>query len=321
MALPASRYLFGRITWYGFLITLGVVAALTLAVREEKRAGLPKDTVIDLSLFMLPIGIIGARLYFVAFSWDSFAADPKRILYIWEGGLAIYGGVIAGVITAAIFCRIRKISLPTLCDVIAPGLALAQGIGRWGNYFNREAFGLAVVDPSLQFFPFAVQIPENGMLVWHMATFFYESVWDLLVCAFLLLFRRRAARKGDVFLWYVLLYGAGRLIVESFRTDSLYTGGQIRISQLLAAVAVIAVAVRFLAVRSRALSRFGRFLSILLFALLITCLPVIARNGALHAGDRLLIRTLRLVGFSLTGIVTAMLLYFHRNGASTPKTE
>lgn len=316
MALPASRFLFGRITWYGFLIMLGVIAALFLAAREEKRTGLPKDTIIDLSLIMLPAGIIGARIYYVLFSLPSFADDPIRVLYFWEGGLAIYGGVIAGVITAAVFCRVRKLSFPALSDAIAPGLALAQAIGRWGNYFNREAYGLTVVDPDFQFFPFSVLIPEEGTQVWHMATFFYESVWNLLVFLFLWSFRRRSRGKGDVFLWYCLLYGAGRLVVESFRTDSLYAAGQIRISQLLAAAVIIAVLIRFLAVRFRALTLAAKLLMLVLIALLLISLPLIAANGFIRPSDRLLLRTARLAAFSFAGITAALLLYFRKSGES-----
>ncbi len=237
MAVPASRYIFGSVPWYSVLIVCGAALAVILAVREEKRAGLPKDTIIDLALWVLPLGILGARIYYVLFTWSQYRNNLVSVLYIWEGGLAIYGGLIAGLLTVIVFCRRRKLSLMTVCDILVPGVMLAQAIGRWGNYFNMEAYGLPLTDPSLCFFPMGVQIPENGTLVWHMATFFYESLLDFLIFLFLLYFRRRLVRRrGDVFFAYLFLYGAARLIVENFRMDSLYAGSQIRVSQLLSAL-------------------------------------------------------------------------------------
>lgn len=245
-AMPSSRYIFGTLPWYSVLIVCGITAALWLANREEKRLKLPKDTVIDLSLWLIPTGIIGARLYYVFFAWDAFSRDPISILYIWRGGLAIYGGVIGGGVAALIFSRRRKLPFLLLTDVIVPGLALAQCIGRWGNYFNMEAYGLTVTDPAWQLFPFAVLIPSSGEPVWHMATFFYESVWDFLVFLVLMAGRRHMRRIGDATLWYASLYGGGRLIIEGLRLDSLMTtGGSARISQLLSVVLCLAVFIIF----------------------------------------------------------------------------
>ena len=238
--MPASRYLFGALPWYSVLVVGGMLAAILLASREEKRLGLPKDTALDLALTVLPLGVLGARLYYVAFQWPAYAANPLRILRVWEGGLAIYGGILGGMLAVLLFARMRRLSLAVLLDSIAPGVALAQAIGRWGNFFNMEAYGAAVTDPRLQFFPFAVLIPEGGVYVWHQATFFYESLWNLLVFAALWSLRRRG-RPGDTFLRYTLLYGAGRLVVEGLRTDSLYLGETLRVSQALAACAVLAV--------------------------------------------------------------------------------
>ena len=246
-AMPYSRTIIGSIPWYSFLIVIGASLAIFLAVREEKRAGLPKDTVIDLSLWIIPFGIIGARIYYVLFAWDSFRSNPISVLYIWEGGIAIYGAVIAGFIVILIYSKVKKLSMLTLCDVLAPGLVLAQGIGRWGNYFNMEAYGETLTNPALCFFPFAVLIPEAGGAQWHMATFFYESVWDFFVFFLLIVGRRKWIRKtGDVFLSYILLYSAGRLVIEDFRMDSLYASSSVRISQLLSAVFCLVVMARFL---------------------------------------------------------------------------
>lgn len=245
-AMPSSRYIFGTLPWYSVLIVCGIIAALWLASREEKRLNLPKETVIDLSLWLIPAGIIGARLYYVFFAWDTFAKNPISILYIWRGGLAIYGGVIGGGLAALIFSRRRKLPFFLLTDIIVPGLALAQCIGRWGNYFNMEAYGLAVTDPAWQFFPFAVLIPTGGEPVWHMATFFYESIWDFLVFIALMAGRGHMRRTGDATLWYASLYGGGRLIIEGLRLDSLMTtGGSARISQLLSVALCLAVFMLF----------------------------------------------------------------------------
>ena len=232
--MPSSRYLFGALPWYSVLIVCGICAALIWCTHEEKRLGLPMDTTVDLALWVVPMGVVGARLYYVAFSWDMFRGDPLSILRVWQGGLAIYGGILGGVLAVALFSWRRKLSFLTLADMIVPGLALAQALGRWGNFFNMEAYGLPVTDPAWQFFPAAVLIPEGSGSVWHMATFFYESVWDLGVFAALVLMRRRLRHPGDTLRWYLLLYGGGRLIVEGLRMDSLMSaGGTIRVSQLL----------------------------------------------------------------------------------------
>lgn len=242
LAMPASRYIFGTLPWYSVTMVSAIIVALFLAQREEKRRGLPKDTVIDLALWLIPCGIIGARLYYVAFTWDLFRENPIAILQIWKGGLAIYGGLLGGLAAAAVFAWRRKLNLLTLADMIVPGLALAQCIGRWGNYFNMEAYGLPITDPVWQFFPFGVLIPEAGGTTWHLATFFYESLWDLGVFLALRALRKPCRRPGDLTAWYVLLYGAGRLVIEGLRMDSLMTSsGSVRISQFLSVLGCLAV--------------------------------------------------------------------------------
>ena len=246
LSVPYSRYILYPVPWYSFLIVFGIFLAIMLACREERRLGMKKDTVIDLAILIIPCGIIGARVYYVAFTWDEFRNDFSSVFRIWEGGIAIYGAVIAGLIALYCFARKRRISPLLLCDLIAPGLVLAQAIGRWGNYFNMEAYGLPVLNPSLQFFPFAVQIPENGQPVWHMATFFYESLWDFLIFVFLMLFRRKKLRRsGDVFFFYVFLYAAGRFVIEDLRMDSL-TASSVRASQLLSALLCLLLFIRYL---------------------------------------------------------------------------
>ncbi|MBR6029428.1 MAG: prolipoprotein diacylglyceryl transferase [Clostridia bacterium] len=244
--MSPGRYVAGPITWYSFLILCGMLLAIFLGIREERRKGLPEGTVIDLALLIIPFGILGARLYYVLFTLENYLADPILILYIWEGGLAIYGGLIAGLAAALVYCRRKKLSLLKALDCLAPGVVLAQGIGRWGNFFNSEAYGLEITRPAWQFFPFGVLIDEGGTPVWHLATFFYESCWNLLVFALLWGCRRRFRRDGDCFLWYTLLYACGRQFIEGLRLDSLYSfTGNLRVSQALAIAAAVAVLVWF----------------------------------------------------------------------------
>lgn len=223
-----DRLLFGVLPIYGLLIAAAIALAVFLCSMEEKRLGLPRDTSLDLALWLVPAAIIGARLYYVAFQWEMYAREPIRVLYIWEGGLAIYGGVIGGFIAACFFSRKKKIPLGVLADLTAPALILGQAIGRWGNFFNGEAYGYPVESPALQFFPLAVWVGGQ----WHMATFFYESLWNFM--GFLLLWRKRKTIKtpGNLFLLYLIWYGAGRMIIEGMRTDSLMLG-PIRVSQAL----------------------------------------------------------------------------------------
>ena len=244
-SIPYSRYVLGTIPWYSLLIVIGIVLAIILASLEERRTSLPKDTVIDLALWILPSGIIGARIYYVIFSWNQFRNDILSVFRIWEGGIAIYGGIIAGLIVLLIFCRARHLPPLQLCDLIVPGLVLAQCIGRWGNWFNIEAYGFRITRPELCFFPFAVEVPADQNN-WHLATFFYESVWDFIVFIFLIISRRKYFRyQGDIFFFYLFLYACGRLIIEEMRIDSLYAASGIRISQLLSVLLSIAVLFRY----------------------------------------------------------------------------
>lgn len=254
MAVPYSRTIIGELPWYSVLIVSGIVLAIVLASREEKRLGLPKDTIVDLALIVVPFGIVGARLYYVLMSWEMFADDPLSALYIWRGGLAIYGAVIGGAVGAALYAYRKKLSFALLADVCAPGLLLAQAIGRWGNYFNMEAYGVEIADPRLQFFPLAVLIPSAAGDVWHAATFFYESVWNLAGFAALWLLRKGQKEKGNVFAWYLLIYGAGRFVIEQLRTDSLYLG-PLRVSQYLSLALCTAAALLLVYRKSRRSSK------------------------------------------------------------------
>jgi len=226
------------IYWYGIVIAFGVVAAVALGMIRQRRAGFPKDTVIDFSLIAIPVSVIFARVYYVAFSWANYRGDLLQIFNIRMGGMAIYGGIIGGVLAAVFFARRKHISFWALADLLAPSVALGQAIGRWGNFFNQEAFGGAVESAAHQFFPLSVFIEATGQ--WHYAAFFYESVWCFLIVVALIALGRRFKRRGDAFLWYVLLYAAERAVVEGLRTDSLYWGS-LRVSQGLSVLMMLAV--------------------------------------------------------------------------------
>jgi len=232
------------IRFYGVLMALGVLLGVLLATRREKRVGVPPETTLNLALLAVPISVVCARLYYVVFEWNLYRDDFFSILNVRRGGLAIYGAVIGGAIAGIIYARWKKVGFWKLADLAAPSLALGQAIGRWGNFLNEEAFGVAITNPKYQFFPAAVFISDDGM--WHAATFFYESMWCILIVAFLLLAERKRffRRSGDMFLWYVFLYALERGAVEGLRTDSLYWG-TVRVSQLLSLLAIFVVALVF----------------------------------------------------------------------------
>ena len=308
-ATPDSRYLFGSLPFYSALIVTGALIAILLAIREEKNVGLKKDTILDLALWILPTGIIGARIYYVAFSWRDFKDDLLSVFKIWEGGIAIYGALIAGLITVLVFAHVRKLNPLQICDITIPGVILAQAIGRWGNYFNMEAYGAAVTNPALQFFPFAVLIPADSSTPWHMATFFYESFWNLLVFIFLIIARRKYFRKqGDVFYFYAFLYACGRLVVEDFRMDSLYAASSVRISQLLSVIICIALLVYYF----RLYGKNNRIGSVFFVFSLLCTVPVLGYclNIVIHPANLpLLHHFILLAAYSVLNIGTLFLLY------------
>jgi len=250
-----------NIAWYAVIICLGIVAGMFIAYLLAKKRGYKYDVIIDFLIIALPLAVICARLYYVFSEWSYYSRDLSKIIAVWEGGLAIYGAVIGAVIAAVIFCKWKKVPIGDILDFGGIGLIIGQAIGRWGNFVNQEAFGEPVTELSQQWFPYAVHIDgrhsavmaENGVLVnldpcpfeWHQATFFYESMWNLLVFGFLVYFAwKLCKRRGNVFAWYLLLYGAGRSWIEGLRTDSLWLiPGVVRISQALAIVLVILSAI------------------------------------------------------------------------------
>lgn len=226
---PVAFTIFGRdVRWYGLLIASAVLIGTLLALRETKRKGLEEETLIDFLLFAIPSAIVGARLYFVIFSWDIYRDNPIQALNIRSGGLAIHGAIIAGFIVAIIFTKIRKIKLWQLADIVAPSLVLGQAIGRWGNYANQEAYGRPTD------LPWAIEI--NGVGV-H-PTFLYESVFNLMIFVFLMWYRKKSETDGEIFLLYFSLYSLGRFFIEGLRTDSLMIG-PIRVAQLISVLIIL----------------------------------------------------------------------------------
>lgn len=219
--------------YYGLCIALGIIVATWLTGRELERKGYDRTLALDSLFFIVPPGFIGARAYHVITDYDLYADDPfPGVFAVWNGGLGIYGGVIGGFLGLLIFARLRNISPLAFADATAPGLVLAQAVGRWGNYFNQELFGR----PSD--LPWAIRIePENRPVEFADAesfhpTFLYESLWNVLVCLVLLWVARRFAERlknGDLFLLYVSLYSVGRFVVETLRVDPAFIiGGTIR---------------------------------------------------------------------------------------------
>ena len=194
---------------------------------------------------MTPVAVICARIYYCAFSWELYADNPISVLYIWEGGIAIYGSVIGAVLGIVAFCKIKKIKIATVLDIVSLGFLIGQALGRWGNFFNREAFGAE----TESFFRMGLMKASTGAVTYYHPTFLYESVWN--AAGFLLLHFLSKKRRfdGQIALGYLAWYGLGRAFIEGLRTDSLYIGS-IRVSQLLAAVSCV-VAVGLLLVLSR----------------------------------------------------------------------
>ena len=248
-----DRIAFFGISWYSILIVAAILIGLAFCSRDAKRYRISQDALLDFLLYAIPLGIVFARLYYVVFRFNMYSDDLLSIFNVREGGLAIYGGVIGGLIAARIVSKKHNIAVLSLLDLVAPALVLGQAIGRWGNYINMEAYGLRVAEEALHFFPFAVEIPVGDFWYWHMATFFYEFCWNMIVFALLLLVRKHERRSGDVFCWYLLLYCAGRTVIEGLRYDSLtFISEFVRISQVLSALAALGVVIYlFIRIRDR----------------------------------------------------------------------
>ena len=235
---PYSFTVFGfEIYFYGVIIAAAFILAALFCARKAAEFGLTSDDLFDLVIWLIPACIIGARLYYVLFKLDYFAANPSKIFSLRDGGLAIYGGIIAGIITGIVWSRRKKIPVFAVGDLAAFGLLIGQAVGRWGNFINREAFG-AETDV---FCRMGLTMHGQETLYVH-PTFLYESLWNLGGLIILCVLSKLGKRKYDgQFFWtYILWYGLGRSWIEGLRTDSLYIGStDIRVSQLLAAVSAL----------------------------------------------------------------------------------
>lgn len=257
------------IAYYGMIIAVGMMGAIMLAIHLAKKTGQDSDKYYDIAIIAIISAIIGARLYYVAFQWDYYSQNPLRILNIREGGLAIYGGILAAIIAVCSYAKFKKMAIGPIADVAGPAVAFGQCVGRWGNFFNREAFG-GYTDNI-----FAMQIPvsavrsgeitqelrENIAFVDGISyiqvhpTFLYESLWNLGVLIFLLCYMKHRKFNGEVFLLYLASYGAGRFWIESLRTDQLLIPNtDIPVSQVLAAVMVV-VAVVWIVVKRKTIKK------------------------------------------------------------------
>lgn len=227
---PTAFNIFGiPIAWYGILISIGVLVGTMIAMKRAKALGMDEEVILDFLIWEIPLSLIGARVYYVIFEWDMYRHNPIEALNIRNGGLAIHGAIITAIIVAIVFTRVRKINFWTIADIASPSLILAQSIGRWGNYVNKEAHG----GPTD--LPWGIMI--EGVKV-H-PTFLYESIWNFLVFLFLIWYSKNKQKvKGEVFLLYLSLYSFIRVFIEGLRTDSLMMGN-IKVAQLVSVIGII----------------------------------------------------------------------------------
>lgn len=251
---------FGKdVYWYGIIIAMGFALAVFVGLYLAKKYGMKAETIFDIVIFGAPTAIICARAYYVAFRWDYYSSHPEDIIKIWNGGIAIYGAIIGAVAVAAIYCRVKKENFRLFVDIGGIGLAIGQCIGRWGNFFNQEAFGgntdlpWAMTGNKIKSTLYSLKAdglnvdPKLGV---H-PTFLYESLWNFVFIVLALKFFNKRKFDGQMFLFYIIYYGIGRFWIEGLRTDSLYLGS-FRISQLVAIACVaLGSAVMFYMLRKK----------------------------------------------------------------------
>lgn len=257
-----SRYIISigsfKLEWYSVLILVGAMIAITMIMSEAKRYNYKTDFVFNMCFWAIIFGIVGARLYYCLFNMELYT-NILDIFKIWEGGLAIHGGIIAGLIVILVYCKKYKVRSLRMLDFVAPALMLAQGIGRWGNFFNSEAHGAATTLAHLE----SLHIPEfiiKGMNIggiYYTPTFLYESLWCLLGVVILLVLRRlKYTKVGQVVASYLVWYGIGRLFIEGMRTDSLMFGG-FKMAQIISGVMIVIGIIIFMIT-----SRKGRYVDL-----------------------------------------------------------
>ncbi|WEV40439.1 prolipoprotein diacylglyceryl transferase [Lactobacillus sp. ESL0681] len=232
------------VRWYGIIMAVAIVLAVSMAIIEGQKRQIASDDFIDLLLWAVPLGYVGARIYYVIFEWPYYAKHPDQIIAIWNGGIAIYGGLIVGLIVLLIFCYRRLLPPFLMLDVITPGVMAAQIVGRWGNFINQEAHG----GPTTLHFLQSLHLPQFiiGQMkiggTYYQPTFLYESFFNLIGLILILVLRHRhhLFKQGEVFMLYVAWYAIVRFFVEGLRTDSLYLAGTIRVSQLVSVIMLVA---------------------------------------------------------------------------------
>lgn len=277
---------FGFFVWYKYslMILLGIVTATLLGLYEGKKLGIKQNDILDGLIIIVPIAILGTRLWYVAFEWDRYAWDIVKILSITDGGLAIHGGFFTALIAVYFYTKVKKIDILRVFDIVTPGFLIAQAFGRWGNFFNQEAHGGVIggvtdgmenlsLDAQRAFLSETLRLPEfitnnmylngpDGLNYYH-PTFLYESVWNLSGFLFMLLLRRsKFLRSGDLLPFYLIWYSVGRFFIEGMRTDSLYIGDtNLRTAQVISLL-MIAGGIGFL-VFSRLVLKPKRYAKIL----------------------------------------------------------
>ena len=262
---PVAFRIFGlTVRWYGLLICIGMILAIAYIISRTKYEKIKTDDFIDIAIFTIIFGVVGARIYYVLFKLDNYIVEGdllatlKKMVAIWEGGIAIYGALIAGFLTVLIMCRIKKLRLAAVLDAVAPGVMIGQIIGRWGNFVNMEAFG---TETDL---PWRMLLSSDNIA--HHPTFFYESFWNLIGFVLIAIFYKKKKFHGNVFLFYMTWYGFGRMFIEGLRTDSLYVfNTDIRISQVVGfvtfAVGLVLLIVNYVKVKKHKLTLASPYLT------------------------------------------------------------
>ncbi|HCT2557458.1 TPA: prolipoprotein diacylglyceryl transferase [Staphylococcus aureus] len=228
------------VRWYGIIIAVGILLGYFDAQRALVKAGLHKDTLVDIIFYSALFGFIAARIYFVIFQWPYYAENPSEIIKIWHGGIAIHGGLIGGFIAGVIVCKVKNLNPFQIGDIVAPSIILAQGIGRWGNFMNHEAHGGPVSRAFLEQLHLPNFIIENMYIngQYYHPTFLYESIWD--VAGFIILVNiRKHLKLGETFFLYLTWYSIGRFFIEGLRTDSLMLTSNIRVAQLVSILLIL----------------------------------------------------------------------------------
>ena len=252
LTINPVAFKFGNLSvkWYGIIMAVAIILAVSMAIFEGRKRQIESDDFMDLLLWAVPIGYVGARIYYVIFEWHYYSQHLDEIIAIWNGGIAIYGGLLAGLAVLLVFCYKRMLPPFLMLDIITPGVMAAQILGRWGNFINQEAHG----GPTTLAFLQSLHLPDfiiNQMKiggVYYQPTFLYESFFNLIGLLIILLLRHRKHlfKQGEIFMLYLAWYSVVRFFVEGMRTDSLYLWGSIRVSQMLSVILLIVVIILFI---------------------------------------------------------------------------